>query len=951
MASKYYTCNICIANHATVQLEIRDNENTLIDKASGKSGYKGDIQARIQELRKASVKGEITSQEVQELGQVLFSVLFDEALRHNLFKLFDTTQKEDALLRLELDIDDRQFPDLASLPWEFMCVPPDAGFGMVWPGTSPDMTFSRKRAIWKEPEPVQLKIGERLRIVLAVADPRDLGPVPYEKTGETLKELARAERIELLELINPARANDIHAALEKKPHIFHFIGHVRFRNETQRDCEEIALAGFSGLAEWVTVDYFSKLFKPLCPNAVFLQAYESSTLSASEAFAGIASQMVQQNIPVVTAMQHGISDASAKRFIMEFYRRVADNEPVDKAVQEGRCGIALESGRESGDFAMPVLFTRVRDGHLFHRRTDVQNKSGVISALMENARKMEKNASYNEAVKTWKDIRDLDPGHSEIRPALERLKENSKRQEVMKDLLHKLSARRSEIRRPLYVKIARFINRLEKEEIGQEDEILLETIEDFVSGNLSLDELTETWEGDIVRPQAKGPNYDVLAECLNRGEIIPFLGSDILCLSGLTMPCSKELVQKLAENVKYYDFMGTLPMISQYYQQMEQGYNKAMLIRTVKDLMDQEHVSDAPNPLYDLLGDIQAPVILISASYDSLLEDVFQKKGKQFVIISHHIHPTKESDFGKILLKYPGKPEPEAPCSAEAISGLKLLENGCSVIYKVCGCFGLYQAESVDTLDSLMISEDEFFSFSRHLEKLVPDYLIRQFPRRSFLFLGYNLDEWQDRLIANAILEKKRARSERSYVVLEKPTLYEKAFWKSNGVDIVEVGLEQFVSEMSKKINGLKGKADNKMEYKFDVFLCHNSQDKTFVKEIGKKLEEEAALRPWLDEWALRPGLPWQPELEKQIKNIKSVAVFVGKNGMGPWQNLEQAAFIQEFIERQCPVIPVILPECPKVPELPVFLKGMTWVDFRKTDPDPMDQLIWGITGIQTTVK
>jgi hypothetical protein len=23
----------------------------------------------------------------------------------------------------------------------------------------------------------------------------------------------------------------------------------------------------------------------------------------------------------------------------------------------------------------------------------------------------------------------------------------------------------------------------------------------------------------------------------------------------------------------------------------------------------------------------------------------------------------------------------------------------------------------------------------------------------------------------------------------------------------------------------------------------------------------------------------------------------------------------------------------------------MTWVDFRKDDPDPMEQLVWGITG------
>ena len=39
---------------------------------------------------------------------------------------------------------------------------------------------------------------------------------------------------------------------------------------------------------------------------------------------------------------------------------------------------------------------------------------------------------------------------------------------------------------------------------------------------------------------------------------------------------------------------------------------------------------------------------------------------------------------------------------------------------------------------------------------------------------------------------------------------------------------------------------------------------------------------PWLDEWKLRPGLPWQPLLEEQIGKIKSAAVFVGKNGRGP---------------------------------------------------------------------
>jgi hypothetical protein len=130
----------------------------------------------------------------------------------------------------------------------------------------------------------------------------------------------------------------------------------------------------------------------------------------------------------------------------------------------------------------------------------------------------------------------------------------------------------------------------------------------------------------------------------------------------------------------------------------------------------------------------------------------------------------------------------------------------------------------------------------------------------------------------------------------------------------------------------------------FDVFLCHNSTDKSQVKAVGERLKERSIL-PWLDEWELQPGLPWQKALEQQIATIKAAAIFVGDSGIGPWEDMEVDAFIREFVTRRCPVIPVILPGCKEIPELPIFLRGMTWVDFRKLDPDPLGQLFFGITG------
>ncbi len=129
----------------------------------------------------------------------------------------------------------------------------------------------------------------------------------------------------------------------------------------------------------------------------------------------------------------------------------------------------------------------------------------------------------------------------------------------------------------------------------------------------------------------------------------------------------------------------------------------------------------------------------------------------------------------------------------------------------------------------------------------------------------------------------------------------------------------------------------------FDTFLCHNSDDKVAVRKIGRQLIQNN-LKPWLDEWEIPPGVPWQRVLEDQIRRIESAVVFVGRSGIGPWQRNELEALLREFVRRGCPIIPVILPSAQKLPKLPVFLQGMMWIDFRKNVPNPIEQLIWGIT-------
>jgi CheY-like chemotaxis protein len=130
----------------------------------------------------------------------------------------------------------------------------------------------------------------------------------------------------------------------------------------------------------------------------------------------------------------------------------------------------------------------------------------------------------------------------------------------------------------------------------------------------------------------------------------------------------------------------------------------------------------------------------------------------------------------------------------------------------------------------------------------------------------------------------------------------------------------------------------------FDVFLCYNSSDLEDVELIARSLLRSGIL-PWLDHWQVRPGQRWRQILEEAIEALRSAAVFVGQHGVGPWQNLELDALLQEFAARNCPVIPVILSTASHVPPIPLFLRGAGWVDFRSDRSEALQMLIWGITG------
>ncbi|NHZ72016.1 MAG: CHAT domain-containing protein [Aquificales bacterium] len=382
MNDKTYTYRIRLSDTKTVNVEKQGPNNNDRGHPSGDFQLNEDRKTKITELK---AKAAIDEDEIIELGTALFEALFDSELKNDLLLFYDeVVHKNDALLRIELDINEKDLPFIASLPWEFLHVPSNKITGNLWLATSPDVVFSRHRARWVAPEPIQLDPGEKLRISIIVSAPRDknLGKVDYQKLYKELQELTAdlGDNIDL-ELVDPeqqpATRQNIGKVLERKPHIFHFIGHGQFTKKGEQDIGEIAVVRDNGLARWVSAAQFSNLFTRHRPGIVFLQACEGGQLSSSTAFAGVASQIVQQNIPVVMAMQYEVSNATARRFAREFYERLAKGEPVDKAAQEGRNRIA--DWHETRDFATPVLFMRVRNGRLFQRKGGATSTTSVAT--------------------------------------------------------------------------------------------------------------------------------------------------------------------------------------------------------------------------------------------------------------------------------------------------------------------------------------------------------------------------------------------------------------------------------------------------------------------------------------------------------------------------------------------------------------------------------------------
>ena len=132
MNKTYYTYRIRVANDEHVQVEKLNAQDKLLGEPFGVLRYKEkseEINFLVQIALSAELKN---SKQARVLGEALFDTLFDNTLCQDFVNFhFQVVQQERQLLRVELDIDERGMPEIAALPWEFMCLPARANLGEI----------------------------------------------------------------------------------------------------------------------------------------------------------------------------------------------------------------------------------------------------------------------------------------------------------------------------------------------------------------------------------------------------------------------------------------------------------------------------------------------------------------------------------------------------------------------------------------------------------------------------------------------------------------------------------------------------------------------------------------------------------------------------------------------------------------------------------------------------
>jgi DNA-binding SARP family transcriptional activator len=208
-----------------------------------------------------------------------------------------------------------------------------------------------------------------------------------------------------------------------------------------------------------------------------------------------------------------------------------------------------------------------------------------------------------------------------------------------------------------------------------------------------------------------------------------------------------------------------------------------------------------PSPLHRFLARLPALLrergaphqLIVTTNYDLALERAFEEAGEELDIVSYVATGTHR---GRFWHRPPG--EPPRPIDVPNTYATELSLERRTILLKLHG--------AVDPLperewESFVITEDDYIDYLGHSEltAVVPVALAARLRRSHFLFLGYDMADWNLRLILNRIWGE-RPVGYRSWAVQRSPSPLAQAFWRRFDVAALDVDPRSYVELLERRL-------------------------------------------------------------------------------------------------------------------------------------------------------
>lgn len=198
--------------------------------------------------------------------------------------------------------------------------------------------------------------------------------------------------------------------------------------------------------------------------------------------------------------------------------------------------------------------------------------------------------------------------------------------------------------------------------------------------------------------------------------------------------------------------------------------------------------------LYQLLCQVEPLPLVVSATYDMLLENCFREASRPFVVITHVLRSADRAHDGKILVLREGR-ESEI-CVADKVD----LRDAGTVIYKPMGSPRLQEELNPDLeIDTVVVTEADHLTFLGRLANQltqIPPAVVRLLRRRPLLFLGYALDVWQYRLVMQVFQSIGNRGTSSILAVREPDTTFEEIAWDRLSADLIRLEPDDFAARV-----------------------------------------------------------------------------------------------------------------------------------------------------------